>query len=157
MNFLEQIASEWYAFQGFFVRTNVKANKRSNGGWNNELDVLAYDPGRKELLHIETSSDALNWAERRTRFTERKFVFTSRQYAQLVGDRPSVIRKRAIVGTSLKPAPEQIWGKDIEVVTIPNFIREVCDGIRGRHPLREAIPEALPCLRSFQFVLAYGH
>lgn len=42
MNFLEQLAGEWFTYKGYFVRTNIKRNKRSKGGWDNELDVLAY-------------------------------------------------------------------------------------------------------------------
>ena len=155
MNFLEQVASEWYAIQGYFVRTNVKANKRAKGGWDNELDVLAYDPKKRTLVHVETSSDALTWAERKERFLKRKFVFSNEQYANLVGAIPEHIVKRAVVGTSLAPAPEPYWNNEIEVITIPNFISEICDDIRGRHPMRDAIPENYPCLRSFQFVLAY--
>lgn len=55
MNFLESLAAEWYAIQGYFMRTNIKANRRGNGGWNNEIDVLAYDPGSAKLVHLETS------------------------------------------------------------------------------------------------------
>lgn len=156
MNFLEQVASEWYAIQGYFVRTNVRANRRPNGGWDNELDVLAYDPKTKELVHIETSWDALKWGSRKKRFTEKKFVFSASQYAVLVGEKPNTIRKRAVVGTSQKPAPERFWNNDIEVTTVPNFILEVSNGICDRHPMRDIIPETYPCLRSMQFVLAYG-
>ncbi len=34
MNFLQQLASEWYRHEGYFVRTNVKALKRLKGGWD---------------------------------------------------------------------------------------------------------------------------
>jgi hypothetical protein len=41
MNFIESLTAQWYAIQGYFVRTNIKANKRSNGGYVNEIDDLA--------------------------------------------------------------------------------------------------------------------
>lgn len=63
MNFLESLASEWYAIQGYFVRTNIKANRRPNGGYNNEIDVLAFLPATGKLVHLETSWDALTWGK----------------------------------------------------------------------------------------------
>lgn len=77
---------------GYFVRTNAKANRRLKGGWDNELDVLAFNPGTKELVHLETSWDALTWEGRKDRFLTKKFVFTDQQYATLVGHPPSKIR-----------------------------------------------------------------
>jgi hypothetical protein len=68
MNFLESLTAEWYAIQGYFVRTNIKANRRGNGGWNNEIDVLAYDPGTAKLVHLETSWDAFTWEKREARY-----------------------------------------------------------------------------------------
>lgn len=156
MNFLEQLAAEWYAVQGFFVRTNVKANRRSNGGWGNELDVLAFKPGSGELVHLETSWDALTWDGRKNRFITKKFVFSSKQYAQLIGHAPLSIKKRAVVGTS-HSCPEATWAEDIEVVTVPRFVAEICAGLKGKHPLRDIVPETYPRLRAIQFALSYGN
>ena len=75
MNLLESLASEWYAIQGYFVRTNIKANRRSNGGYNNEIDVLAFLPATGKLVHLETSWDALTWEKREQRYLDKKFVF----------------------------------------------------------------------------------
>jgi len=72
MNFLEQLVGEWYEYEGHFVRSNVRARKRAKGGWDAELDVLAYDPSNGTLLHVETSGDADSWAERKRRSTIQK-------------------------------------------------------------------------------------
>jgi hypothetical protein len=69
MNFLESLAAEWYEYTGHFVRTNVRTGKRAGGGWDGELDVLAYDPVSKTLKHVELSSDALSWEKRKERFS----------------------------------------------------------------------------------------
>ena len=155
MNFLESLAAEWYAIQGYFVRTNIKTNRRSNGGYDNEIDVLAYLPSSGELVHLETSWDALSWEKREERYLTKKFVFSSEQYAGIVGVSPVNIQKRAIIGTS-RSQPKEIWGGDVEVTTVPNFIAEITKDIKLRHPMRDVIPETYPCLRSFQFALAYG-
>jgi hypothetical protein len=60
-NFLEQLAAEWYEFSGYFVRRNVHVGRRARGGWECELDVVAFNPKRKHLIHLEPSMDALHW------------------------------------------------------------------------------------------------
>lgn len=52
MNHLEQITAEWYAFRGYFVRRNVQVGRRFNGGYECELDIVAYCPNRQHLVHF---------------------------------------------------------------------------------------------------------
>ena len=155
MNFLESLAAEWYGIQEYFVRTNIKTNRRNNGGYDNEIDVLALHPGSGKLVHLETSWDALTWGQREERYLTKKFVFSYEQYSEIIGTKPVSIQKRAIIGTS-KTQPKEIWGADIEVTTVPNFIAEIAADMKQRHPMRNVVPETYPCLRSFQFALAYG-
>lgn len=42
MNFLEQLVSEWYSYRGFYVRENVRVGLRDRGGYQGELDVVAF-------------------------------------------------------------------------------------------------------------------
>lgn len=155
MNFLESLAAEWYAIQGYFVRTNIKANPRKKGGYDNEIDVLAFLPATGKLVHLEASWDALSWEKREQRYLSKKFVFSPEQYADIIGTVPDNIQKRAIIGTS-KSQPKEIWGEDIEVTTVPNFVAQIAKEMKKRHPMRDVIPETYTCLRSFQFALAYG-
>jgi hypothetical protein len=71
MNFLEQLVSGWYEFQGYFVRRNVRVGIRPGGGYEGELDVVALHPGEKRLLHIEPSMDANSWEDRERRFAAK--------------------------------------------------------------------------------------
>ena len=41
-NYLEQMIAVWYEYRGFFVRRNVLVGKRPKGGYECELDVVAY-------------------------------------------------------------------------------------------------------------------
>ncbi|MCC6738220.1 MAG: hypothetical protein IT452_04180 [Planctomycetia bacterium] len=84
MNFLEQLAAEYFSLAGYFVRTNVKFGRRSRGGFAGEADVLAVRMGGRDLVHLETSMDALTWRARFSRF-ERKFGSASRHYAEMLG------------------------------------------------------------------------
>ena len=61
MNHLEQIVGEWYEYSGYFVRRNVLVGKRSKGGYEGELDIVAFNPQTDHLVHIEPSLDADAW------------------------------------------------------------------------------------------------
>ena len=52
-NFLKQLAAEWYEYRGYFVRRNVRVGQRAGGGFAGELDVVAFNPIEKRLVHIE--------------------------------------------------------------------------------------------------------
>jgi hypothetical protein len=71
-NFLEQLVSEWLEYQGYFIRQNVKVGKLPKGGWEGELDIVAFHPVTRHLVHYEPSTDADSWARREERF-EKKF------------------------------------------------------------------------------------
>lgn len=53
-NHLEQLAAEWYEYRGYFVRRNVRVGPRAQGGHEGELDIVAFDPRKVALVHIET-------------------------------------------------------------------------------------------------------
>jgi len=78
-NFLEQLVAEWYEFQQYFVRRNVNVGKRLKGGYESELDVVAFNPEKRHLVHIEPSMGAESWDHREKRFAAkfaagRKFI-----------------------------------------------------------------------------------
>ncbi len=156
MNFLEQLVAEWYEYQGYFVRSNARTRKRPKGGYDIELDVLAYNLSNDTLLHIETSGDADSWAERKYRFLKKKFILTREEYEAIIGHKVNTIRKIAIVGFSRSTKMDLNWGIDIDVVLIPDLMTNIADKLRSQYPMTEAVPEGFPILRSIQMVLHYG-
>ena len=70
-NFLEELVAEWYEYQEYFVRRNVLVGKRVRGGYESELDVVAFHPTKKHLVHIETSMDTQSWEQREQRFAKK--------------------------------------------------------------------------------------
>jgi len=70
MNFLEQLLAEWFEYQGYFVRRNVRVGPRSKGGYECELDIVAFHPERKHLVHVEPSTDADSYDKRDRRYGE---------------------------------------------------------------------------------------
>ena len=140
MNFLEQLTAEWYQYKGYFVRTNIKfgRNIHGRGGHAGEIDVIAYEPKTRDFIHIEASTDALVWPERK-RIFERKFSDARRYYMEIFPFKEMDIKPRqiALVGFNLTPArgldswrsvppSGSIWGElKIEVLHIPKFFQEI--------------------------------
>src|SRR3989338_9313235 len=115
MNFLEQIVAEYYAFQGYFVRTNIKFGKRARGGYTGEIDVAAFDPKEKVIVHIETSMDADSWAERKKKF-RKKFETASHYYNQVFDFEYEKVRKIAVVGFSKTYGERKRIESDIKTI-----------------------------------------
>ncbi len=164
MNFLEQLAAEWYEYQGFFVRRNIKfggAAGRSTGGHSGEIDVLAYKPKGKILVHIETSSDFNSWEKRQLKFTKKKFTkLATQEYTKVIGFAPSSVKRIVIVSHTKKPAG-LAWqtesGSPIEVIDVPTFITLILSKLREeRHAREVGIPEQLPLLRAMHYAVSYG-
>lgn len=156
MNFLEQLVAEWYEYDRYFVRSNVRTRKRKKGGFDVELDVLAYDPSNKILLHVETSGDANSWEERKNRFLKKKFILEKEEYEEILGHKVSKIRRIAVVGYVHSTKADLNWGQDIEVVLVPDLIKRITEKLGSQHPMKEAVPEGFPILRAMQMAIAYG-
>jgi hypothetical protein len=156
MNFLESLVAEWYEYSGYFVRSNPRTRKRQKGGWDVELDVLAYSPSDQRLIHIEASSDASSWQERKERFLNKKFILSREEYETLIGIGSTInaIEKVAIVGWSSTKS-DLNWGDDIRVKLIPQFLQEIITKLRETSPLKQAVPESFPLLRAMQMALTF--
>lgn len=169
MNFLEEIAAEWYEYKGFFVRTNIKFGRRAMGGYVGEMDVVGYKPETSEFIHIEASTDALAWIKRKERF-ERKFTDARKYYMEIfpfkeMGMKPKQI---ALVSFNANNNPESNiwkstapnnspWGDiQIEVLQIPTFFNQINTELKNKNPQNDAIPETYPLLRAVQYSTFYN-
>ena len=155
-SFLEQLAKEWFEFQGLFVRNNAKFGRLAHGGWKGEIDLLILDTAEGTVTHVETSSDADTWSRRRERLG-KKFRDAEDYYQEVLPRVVAVSRpviKRAIVGTSLN-AKESLGLPDVQETSIPAFVAEITESLKKTHPMRSAIPESWPLLRAMQFALTW--
>jgi hypothetical protein len=149
-NFLEQLAAEWYEFNGYFVRRNVHVGRRPRGGWECELDVVAFDPKRKRLIHVEPSMDTLHWDKRESRF--RKKFDAGKRYIPELFEAFKPLPK-------IEPIALFVFGSDKNhrkvgggrVLMIRDFMREIRDGIKSRSVAKSAIPEQYLILRTLLF------
>lgn len=154
MNFLEQLAAEWFEYRGYFVRRNVRVGPRAKGGHDGELDIVAFDPVSRHLVHVEPSMDADPWERREQRFT-RKFELGRKHIPDL------------FKGLDLPPNPDQIallvFGSDKDrktlgggrILLIAEFMKDIRMSLEGKKVAKAAIPEQFVILRSLQFALNY--
>jgi len=153
-NFLEQLVSEWYEYKGYFIRQNVLVGKRPEGGYECELDIVAFHPSNNHLVHIEPSMDADSWTEREKRF-KKKFDAGIKYIPTLfIGFRlPDKIDQIALLGFASKKNRQSVGGGDI--ILVSELLEEIFAKLASTSTYYSAIPEQFPILRSFQFVVDY--
>lgn len=153
-NHLEQLIAEWYEFQGYFVRRNVNVGKRPNGGYECELDVVAFNPCEKKLIHIEPSLDADSWEHREKRFA-KKFAAGRKYIPKLFDglDVPVEIDQIAVFLFASKANKQTIGGG--KIMLVPELLRKIIDGLSQRKVAKQAVPENFPLLRTIQFVAEF--
>ena len=157
-NFLEQLVAEWYEFRGYFVRRNINVGPRLKGGFESELDVVAFHPTKRHLVHIEPSMDAHSWDQREKRFTA-KFA-AGRKFIPSVfsgfADLPK-IEQIALLVFAGKQTHQTIGG--VTVLLIEDLMKEIRSdpgwGLSLRSVRNKAVPEQFTILRSLQFAANY--
>jgi len=152
VNHLEQLIAEWYEYRGYFVRRNVHVGKLSHGGYECELDIVAFHPQEKRLIHIEPSIDGNSWKVREKRY-KKKFA-AGRKYipALFEGlDVPSKIDQIAVFICGSTSTHKSIAGGTVTMVK--DVLREIVTEI---DPVgKRVIPEQFPILRTIQFMAEY--
>ena len=155
MNYLEQLVSEWYMYQDYFVRHNVRVGRLQLGGYEGELDVVAFHPGKRELVHIETSMDADSWRKRSERL-ERKFDVGQRHipalFSEIATELPP-IRKRAVFGLDRRIRTRSIEG--IELLGMSELLEEIVLGLRSKSWWSHSVSENFPLIRTIQIAVEY--
>ncbi|PMR71717.1 hypothetical protein [Halomonas heilongjiangensis] len=150
MSHLENLIAEYYDWKGYLVKQNIKVGKLSHGGWEMELDVIAFDPHADHLVHIEPSIDSDSWFTREERFIKkfkaaRKYIFTE-IFTWL--ESSMEIEQMAVLITHPKGRDELAGGKIVSIDELMADIRQkvVECGIVAKN----AIPEQYPLLRTLQ-------
>lgn len=152
MTHLEELLVEYYDWKGYIVKYNAKVGRRKQGGWEMELDVVAYEPHQNKILHLEPSLDADTWQRRELRFAKkfgagRKYVLPE-LFPWLPADTP--IEQRAIL---ISAAPSRRLLAGVRVITVDEQMREIRQAVCARGiAAKSAIPEHFPLLRTIQLV-----
>lgn len=150
MSHLENLIAEYYDWSGYLVKRNLKVGKLAHGGWEMELDVLAFHPTTKHLVHIEPSIDAHSWETRESRFKKKfesgeRYMFTS-IFAWL--DPSTPVERIAVLVSHPKDRNELCGAK---IMSIDEFMFEVKERVSDYGQMaKRAIPEQYPLLRTIQ-------
>lgn len=153
-NYLEQLVAEWYEYRGYFVRRNVPVGKRAKGGYECELDVVAFHPERKHLVHLEPSTDALSWEKREARY-QKKFDSGREHIPGLFRGLPipEEIEQVAVFIFASSKNVKTIGGG--QVVLIGDLLAEIFSDLKSKRIASRAVPENFPILRTMQLVANY--
>lgn len=117
-----------------------------------ELDIVAYHPDLKRLVHIEASLDAHSWERREERYAKKFEV--GEKY--ILGEvftwlPPGTIIERIAIFPSIAGREHMC---NARLQSIDGFTSEVMTEIRkGKVMAKEAIPEQFPLLRTLQLSL----
>ena len=154
VNFLEQLIAEWYEYKGYFVRRNVQIAKRAKGGYGSELDVVAFHPITRHLVHLEPSMDTDSWARREERYL-KKFTLGRKYIPEIFAgfDLPDEIEQIAVLVFASKQNHQTLGGG--KLVLIGEILDEIFTALRDKNLTSSTVPEHLTILRSFQFVSNY--
>lgn len=150
MNHLEQLVAEWYEYRGYFVRRNVQVGRRTKGGYDCELDVVAFHPESQHLVHVEPSMDANTWAVREARYAN-KFL-AGRTHIPTIFKGvilPTEIEQIALLGFASNANIKSLAGGRIK--TTAEFFAEIVAGLSDKRVASAAVPEQYPLLRTIQF------
>lgn len=153
-NHLEELIAEWYEYKGYYVKRNVMVGRRTKGGYECELDIIAYNPTSNHLVHLEPSLDADSWSIREHRY-QKKFN-AGKKYIkdQFAGFKlPDDVDQIAIFTNASKINHPILGGG--KVISAGDFLHEIFLELRTKRLMKSAIPEHLSILRSFQYVCEF--
>lgn len=153
-NHLEQLVAEWYEYKGYFIRRNVKVGRRPRGGYECELDIVAFHPHEKHLIHIEPSLDTNSWAERERRY-KKKFTAGKKFIPAIFKglDIPKEIEQVALFAYGSGTTHKTLAGG--RVMLVSDLLREIFVELKSKSILTNIIDEQKPLLRTLQFVAEY--
>ena len=146
-NHLETLLTEWLAYQGYFVRCNVKVGKLPKGGWAGELDVVAFNPESEHLIHYECSADAWTIEVRQEKFA-RKFAMGRKYVSALFPGLALPSLEQKVLHAYASKVQTQMGGA--EVVRVQDLVTDILAQLRLQKLSSKAVPEQYPLLRTLQ-------
>jgi hypothetical protein len=158
MSHLEDLIAEYYDWSGYLVKRNLKVGRLKHGGWEMELDVIAFHPKTKHLVHIEPSIDANSWSTRESRF-KKKFESGEKYMFDTVFPwlSPKTKVERIAVLVSHPKGRDELCGA--KILSIDELMAQIAEKVRGCGIMgKNAVPELYPLLRTIQLTVCgyYG-
>ena len=145
-NVLEQLVAEWYDYKGYFVRKNIRIAKIDRGE-RGELDVLAFHPKKRLLIHVEASVSKIDEAR-----CAKKFELGRRYISKVFDglDLPSDIDQIAL--TTVESEKNRVVLTTGRVMLVREFYEQIFRELKTIRIGDNSIPEEYPILRSLHYV-----
>src|SRR5207244_1205053 len=124
------------------------------GGWEDEIDIVAFHPESNRLKQIECSLDAESWAHREERY--RKKFEAGRKYIPglFKGLKvPDTIEQEAVFVFAATTNWTKLAGGTI--VLLPDLLQEMLSELATQSIYKSMVDEQKPLLRTLQFVAQY--
>lgn len=153
MNHLEQLVAEWFEYNGYFVRRNIRVGRREKGGYECELDVVAFCPTRKHLVHVEPSLDCHSLAKREQRY-KAKFEAGRKYIPKLFSGFEILVNLDQVVVLTYGGKTKAIAGG--RVIHTRHLFHEINRNLLRKTISSQMISEQFPLLRTIQHCLEYG-
>jgi hypothetical protein len=151
MDYLQRLAVEWYEYQGYFVHTDLWVGVQSDGSCECELDVVAFHPTRRHLVHVEPSFDLLSWTERERHF-EPKFLAGRKYLHRMFGNEPHVHLEQIALVVADEELPRTLAGA--HVLRLADFLATMLEALCAFEMAEAIVPDQWPLVRTLQFVAA---
>lgn len=153
MDYLEQLASEWYEYQGYFVRRDLWVGLESDGSYECELDVVGFHPIKHHLVQVEPLMNCLDWKQREQHL-RLKFNAGRKYLHRMFGAEPHlVIEQIALVAVADDPHRRTVAGG--KIVLLSEFLAQILATLATVSVSADLVPEQWPLLRTLQFVAEY--
>jgi len=147
MNVFEELAAEWYEFQGYCVRKNVTYGKGRSGGIGIEMDLIACRLG-SDPVHLESTvtSGPTAIEKLKKHFTEAKEA-----YREVLNVAPCKVKQKAIVFSAKDRSKLEDDG--VEVMSKDEFMKTIVEAMEKKNLSTDSVPHSLPLLRVVQEVV----
>jgi hypothetical protein len=149
---LEQLAREWYEYQGYFVRQDFWVGLESDGSYECELDVVAFDPLHHHIVQIEPSFDLLP-ADDKERHFRTKFDAGKKYLHRIFGPAAGLhVEQVALIASAGHAEPRTIGGG--RVLLVSELLSQILRRLAELDPSGAPVPEQWPLIRTLQWAVA---
>lgn len=151
MNYIEQLISEWYEYKGYYVRRNIKVGRRKSGGYDGELDIVAFNPVTKHLVHVEPSADTDSWIKREQRY-RKKFELGRKHIPTIFEglDIPKKFDQEAVFMWGGKTQETLAGGR---VLLLVDYFKVIKKDLASKRADKEIVPENLSLIRTLHLFI----
>ena len=149
VEYLEQLAREWYEYQGYFVRQDLWVGLQSDGSYECELDVVAFHPLHRHVVQIEPAFD-LEPADEKERHFRIKFGAGKKYLHRMFGPPTGLhVEQIALIAATDSSERRTIGGG--RALLVSEFVAQILRHLAELDPAIAPVPEQWPLIRTLQW------